>query len=124
MNNVNLTGRLTNDPARRDTTKGVVTTFRIAVDDRPDRLWIDVETWGHLAGVTAAHLCQRRHVAVTGRLRSNTYHDADGHRRQRFYVIADRITFLDRPDQKPSRDDETASTTDEPHDHDQLATTG
>ena len=56
MNCLNLTGRLTNDPVRRDTSHGVVAVFRLAVDDRTHRLWIDVETWGRLAGIVAAHL--------------------------------------------------------------------
>ena len=107
MNSVSLTGRLTNDPVRRDTTRGVVASFRIAVDDRPERLWIDVEAWGHVAGVAAKHLRQRRHVAVTGRLRSSSYHDSHGQRQHRFYVIADRITFLDAPDDAPRESDAT-----------------
>ena len=65
MNVVTLTGRLHNDPARRETSKGVVTTFRLAVDANRHRLWIDIETWGQLAG-TATHLTKGRHVAVTG----------------------------------------------------------
>jgi single-stranded DNA-binding protein len=102
MNNVSLTGHLTNDPARRDTNKGVVTSFRIAVDDRPERLWIDIEAWGHLAGVAASHLHHRRHIAITGRLRCDTYHDTKGQIQRHVYVIADRITFLDRPNDTPT----------------------
>ena len=63
MNSYNCTGRLTTDPARRDTTKGVVAEFRLAVDGRPNRVWIDVEAWGHAAGTVATYLTARRHVA-------------------------------------------------------------
>jgi single stranded DNA-binding protein len=102
MNNVNFTGHLTNDPIRRDTTNGVVVAFRLAVDDRPERLWIDVEAWGQLAGIVATHLIRRRHVAVTGRLRDRQYHDRAGEQRNHVFVVADRITFLDRPADAPA----------------------
>src|SRR5262245_17442648 len=69
MNSVNLTGRLIHDPTRRETHRGVVASFRLAVDGRP-RVWIDVEAWGHIAGTVATYLTARRHVAVTGRLGS------------------------------------------------------
>ena len=96
MNSVNLTGRLTHDPPRRDTHRGVVATFRLAVDGRP-RVWIDVETWGHLAGTVATHLTARRHIAVSGRLAYNEYHDRNGNHQTRYQVVADRIGFLDDP---------------------------
>jgi hypothetical protein len=59
MNVVAITGYLTADPARKETTKGVVTTFRVGSDDSP-RVWVDVESWGHLAGTCAAHLSRGR----------------------------------------------------------------
>lgn len=103
MNVVHLTGRPTTDPARRDTTNGVVAEFRLAVDGRrPDRLWITVEAWGQTAAVVTTHLTARRHIAVSGRLRLDEYHDRTGTKQTRYRVIADRIEFLDppaRPDQ-------------------------
>jgi single stranded DNA-binding protein len=96
MNSVTFTGHLTNDPIRRNANGGAVAVFRLTVDDRPERLWIDVESWGHLAGIVATHLARRRHVAVTGRLRDRQYHDRDGQQRHHVYVVADRISFLDR----------------------------
>ena len=41
MNVFTVTGRLTADPARRDTDKGVVVEFRLAVDGQR-RLWLPV----------------------------------------------------------------------------------
>lgn len=96
MNVVAMTGRLTGDPARKETGKGVVTTFRIGSDDSP-RVWVDVETWGHLAGTCAAHLARGRHVAVVGSLASREWTDQAGERRQRWLVKASTVTFLDRP---------------------------
>ena len=96
MNVVALTGCLTADPARRETAKGVVTTFRIGSDDSP-RVWIDVESWGHLAGTCAAHLERGRHVAVAGSLAYREWTDQASERRQRRLVKASAVTFRDRP---------------------------
>jgi single-stranded DNA-binding protein len=96
MNSINLTGRLVHDPTRRDTPRGVVASFRLAVDGRP-RVWINVEAWGHVAGTVATYLRARRHVAVTGRLAHSEYHDHDGHKQTRYHVVADRIGFLELP---------------------------
>ena len=63
MNVAAVTGHLSAHPDRRETTKGVAATLRVASDSSP-RIWNDVECWGHLAGTVAAH----HHVAVTGSL--------------------------------------------------------
>jgi hypothetical protein len=43
-----VTGRLTNEPARRDVRHGVVDESRLAVDD-PPCLWISLGCWGQPA---------------------------------------------------------------------------
>ena len=96
MNVVAMTGRLTGEPARKETGKGVLTTFRIGSDD-PPRVWVDIETWGHLAGTCAAHLGRGRHVAIVGSLAHREWTDQAGERRQRWLVKASSVTFLDRP---------------------------
>ena len=106
MNSVNLTGRLLNDPVRRDTTRGVVAEFRLTVDGRTT-VRIDIETWGHVAGAVATHLVAGRHVAVTGRWAQREYHDRDHNKRHRDYVIADRLTYLDNPRPR-TNDDQVA----------------
>jgi single-stranded DNA-binding protein len=97
MNILTLTGRLTGDPIRRDTPKGVVCEFRVAADSRP-RLWITVQTWGQLAGRCAQHLRAGRHVAVAGPLLCEVYATRAGERATRWYTRATMVTFLDRPD--------------------------
>ena len=96
MNVVAITGYLTADAARKETTKGVVTTFRVGSDGSP-RVWVDVESWGHLAGTCAAHLARGRHVAVCGSLAHSQWTDRAGERRERWFIRADQVTFLDRP---------------------------
>ena len=98
MNVVTLTGHLTADPVRRDTTSGVVCEFRLAVDSRP-RLWISVEVWGHLAGRCAQHLRSGRHVALTGRLCHDEFVTRSGDKADRWYAKAHQVTFLDRPNE-------------------------
>lgn len=98
MNTVTLVGHLQDDPARRDTAGGVVTTFRLAVQDRRHRLWIDVEAWGQLAAL-ATRLTKGRQVGVTGKLRNKPYTATSGERRDHWYIAANDLSFLD-----PSRD--------------------
>jgi single stranded DNA-binding protein len=94
MNTVTLVGHLQDDPARRDTAGGVVTTFRLAVQDRRHRLWIDVEAWGQLAGL-AARLTKGRQVGVTGKLRNKPYTATSGERRDHWYIAANDLSFLE-----------------------------
>ena len=107
MNSINLTGRITDQPARRVTTaNGVVAEFRLAVDGRPRRLWITVEAWGHEAGKIARYLDGGRHVAVTGRLVQDEYNTRTGHRHTSYKVVAHRVDFLDDPPGRHDHNDE------------------
>ena len=112
MNTITLVGHLQDDPARRDTTGGVVTTFRLAAQDRRHRLWIDVEAWGQLAGI-ATRLTRGRQVGITGKLRNKPYTNAAGERRDHWYVAAIEISFLHSPEDGPSRTDPGPAAADE-----------
>lgn len=96
MNVLAVTGRLSSDPARRDTAKGVVCEFRLAVDGQR-RLWLPVVCWGHLAGVCKKHLHKGRRVAVDGQLQVDEFIGRDGHVQRRWYLRADHVTFDDSP---------------------------
>ena len=100
MNSITIIGTLTDNPARRDTKRGVVATFRIAAYSTP-RIWIDVESWGQLAGRVAQYLAKGRSVAVVGNLAHDSWTDQTGQRRERWYIRAERITFLDPPPNEP-----------------------
>ena len=108
MNVITLAGRLASEPARRETAKGVVTEFRLAVDCRP-RMWIGVQTWGALAGRAAQHLANGRTVAVTGRLIHEEYVNRAGAVATRWYVRATSITYLDKPVAAAAATSEVAS---------------
>ena len=96
MNVLSVTGRLSSDPARRDTTKGVVCEFRLAVDGQR-RLWLPVVTWGKLAGACKRHLRSGRRVAVTGQLCVDEFLSHQGELRRRWFLQAEHVTFLDSP---------------------------
>ena len=103
MNVLTVTGRLTSDPARRDTTKGVVCEFRLAVDGQR-RLWLPVVCWGHLAGICKQYLYKGRRVAVDGQLQVDEFLGAAGDLRRRWYLRADHVTLRRRiPTPRPAR---------------------
>jgi len=95
MNVLTVTGRLTGDPVRRDTGKGMIVEFRVAVDGQR-RLWLPVAVSGHLAGTCMRSLTVGRHVAVSGQLCVDEY-AAGGELRRRWYLRGDRVTFLEPP---------------------------
>ena len=90
-------GTISNDIVRRETKNGVVATFRLETGaPRGRKLWIDIECWGHLAGVIARYGSIGRDVAVAGRLvqwawRSST----EGDLRKRIAVRALDVDLLD-----------------------------
>jgi len=107
MNVLAETGRLSSDPARRNTSKGVVCEFRLAVDGQR-RLWLPVVCWGHLAGVCARYLRKGRRVAVDGQLQVDEFIGAGGDVRRRWYLRADHVTFDDNPaDPSPADSDDS-----------------
>jgi single-stranded DNA-binding protein len=94
MNSITIIGTLSDDPARRETRRGVVATFRFAAVGTP-RIWIAIESWGLLAERVAQSLAQGRAVAVIASLAYDSSTDHTGLRRERWCVRAQRITSLD-----------------------------
>ena len=97
------TGTMATDLVRRETRKGVLTTFRLAAG-QPGRgqVWIDVETWGHLAGTVYHHGTRDQHVIVAGRLTQKSWQDrATGQARRRLVVTAHDVDLLHNVDWTP-----------------------
>ncbi len=98
MNHITIAGRLTEDPVRKEANGSVVTSFRLAsgrTGSKGGRLWIDVDTWGKLAGTCAQHLTKGRYVLVSGRLTQKQWADvATGEKRSRYLVNASDVDFL------------------------------
>jgi single-stranded DNA-binding protein len=108
MNVLTLAGRVASNPVRRETTRGVVCEFRLAVDCRP-RLWIVVQTWGQMAGRAAQHVTTGRTIAVSGALINESYATRSGETAVRWYVRATSLTYLDRPAEAENELAEAAS---------------
>lgn len=105
MNEVWLIGRLTKDPEVRQTPGGkTVAKMTLAVDrdfknadGEREADFIDVLTWEKLAENCSKHLGKGRLVSVRGRLQIRSYDDSQGIRRKAAEVVAEKVTFLDRP---------------------------
>jgi single-strand DNA-binding protein len=96
MNNVNLTGRLTDEPTLRYTNDGkAVANFRLAVNGRNDHVdFLDITVWGKPAEAVSEHKSKGDQIAVSGRITTSEWTDADNKRHFRTSVTADEVIFL------------------------------
>ena len=100
MNTITITGRVENDPIRKETNDSVVTTFRLASGrsgNRGGRLWIDIDAWGQLGGTAARSATKGRTVVVNGRLQARSYENRDGDKITVWSIVASDIEYLDKP---------------------------
>lgn len=99
MNHITIAGRLVDDPVRKEANGSVVTSFRIASGrsgSKSGRLWIDIDTWGRLAGTCHQHLSKGRYVLVSGRLTHKQWADAETvEKRNRYFITARDVDFID-----------------------------
>lgn len=119
LNRVVLIGRLATDPELKYTPSGIaVTTFRLAVDRRPNSQgeketdFVSIVAWRQSAEFAANYLTKGRLVAVDGRLQIRSWVAQDGTKRNAAEVVADDLRGLDRPKERseagPSYSDEAA----------------
>lgn len=97
MNQITIAGRVDTEPVRKEVNNSVLCTFRITsgrTGNKGGRLWIDIETWGALAGTCYQHLRTGRHVLVAGRLVQKQWADEDGTKKRRVFIVARDIDFL------------------------------
>jgi single-strand DNA-binding protein len=98
VNVVTLIGNLASDVDLREVGEDrKVASFLLAVDRRgPDggADFVRVSAWAKQAESCARYLGKGRRVAVDGRLRSNSWEDADGKRRRSVEVVAHHVEFL------------------------------
>ncbi|HEX9416408.1 MAG TPA: single-stranded DNA-binding protein [Gaiellaceae bacterium] len=101
MNVVTLIGNLATDVEVREVGDDrKVASFLLAVD-RPGQEAADfvrVSTWNKQAEVCGRFLSKGKRVGIDGRLRSSSWEDADGNRRNAVEVVANRVQFLSPPD--------------------------
>ena len=117
LNSLQLMGRLTNDPAFRQTTSGVsCTRFTLAVD-RPHRKdpqnqkadFIRCVAWRDTAEFITRNFSKGNLVAIEGRLQIETYTDNTGNRRESAEVLVNAVHFTgERRQQAQPMQDDTA----------------
>lgn len=117
LNRVMIVGNLTRDPDLRSTTAGVpVINFRIASNRRfrdnsgewkEDVCYVGVVAWQKLAESCADRLRKGSAVYIEGELRSRTFDNGDGTKRNLLEIRAYHIQFLDK-DEKIEEDDEAS----------------
>jgi len=98
MNVVTLIGHLATDVELRNVgEERKVASFLLAVnrptkDGEADFVWI--AAWNKQAELCERFLTKGKRVAVDGRLRSRSWEDADGKRRNAIEVVANSVQFL------------------------------
>ena len=102
MNTISITARLTADPTKRTVGELQICDLRVAIPRRKSRdgedrgaVFIDVTTFGPLAGICAQYLSKGRRVAVNGRLELDEWAAQDGSQRRRHKIVAEQVEFLD-----------------------------
>ena len=107
LNKMLVIGNVGRDPEMRYTPNGnAVTNFSVAVNRRytppngepqEETEWFRVVAWDRLAETCNTYVTRGMKVYVEGRLRSNTWVGQDGQTRFSNEIVANTVTFLNRP---------------------------
>jgi single-strand DNA-binding protein len=107
LNRVVLIGNLTGDPELKYTPSGTARTrFSIAINRQykngsgqlqEEVTFVPIVTWGAQAENCANYLSKGRSVAVEGRLRIDSFENAEGERKKVVEVVAQNVQFLGGP---------------------------
>jgi single-strand DNA-binding protein len=96
LNRVELIGRLTKDPDVRATEEGQhITTIRLTTNEGSEPEYHDLVAFGKTAELAGEHLRKGRLLFVMGRLRTRTYEDHEGSKRQGTQIVVNRLLMLD-----------------------------
>lgn len=103
MNKVFLIGRLVRDPELRYTGSNLpVATFSIAINrnytgqnGEREVDYINIVVWRKLAENVKNYMKKGSQVAIDGSIRTRSYEDQNGQKRNVFEVVADNVQFLD-----------------------------
>ena len=107
LNKMLVIGNVGRDPEMRYTPNGnAVTSFSLAVNRRytppngepqEETEWFDITAWNRLAETCNNYVTRGMKVYVEGRLRSRSWVGQDGQTRFRNEIVANTVTFLNRP---------------------------
>ena len=107
LNKVILMGRLTADPELRHTQSNIpVTSFTLAVertfgqDKQTD--FLDIVAWRNTAEFVSKWFRKGMLVAVSGRIQTRSWEDAQGNKRKAVEVVADEVFFAQTKRQEPA----------------------
>lgn len=109
MNRATILGRLGRDPETRYTADGKpITALSVATSeswkDRSSGEWKESTEWhkvsvfGPMAEAAGEHLSKGSRVYIEGKLKTRKWQDKDGNDRWTTEITADRMIFLDKPD--------------------------
>ena len=98
-------GNLTRDPEYKQLTSGQAVCRLGVASNRQSKnrqtgqltqevCFVDVDVWGVQAESCNQYLKKGRAVLIEGRLKFDSWQEADGQRRSKHSVVADRVTFL------------------------------
>jgi single-strand DNA-binding protein len=107
VNVVTLIGNLASDVELRDVGEELqVANFLLAVDrpGKDEADFVRISTWNRQAEICAQYLAKGKKVAVDGRLRSSSWEDEGGNKRNAVEVVANRVEFLTPPPGKEAAD--------------------
>lgn len=101
-------GNLTKDPVTRETKNGkTVCSFSLAINNQNNTVtYLDVESWEKVAQNCQRFLKKGRQTLIEGRLQLNTWKSQSGENRSKLYCIADRVTFLQKSDDKQNNQED------------------
>jgi single-strand DNA-binding protein len=97
VNVVTLIGNLATDVELREVGEDLqVASFLLAVDrpGKDEADFVRISTWNKQAEICAQYLTKGRKVGIDGRLRSSSWEDSDGNKRNSIEVVANRVEFL------------------------------
>ena len=105
FNRVIIIGNLTRDPDYKQLTSGqAVSRLGIATNRQfknrqtgamvQEVCYIDVDVWGAQAESCKQYLQKGRPVLIEGRIKFDTWEDANGQTRSKHSIVADRVVFL------------------------------
>lgn len=96
MNKVHLIGNLTNEPTVRYTQQNTaVASYSIAVNtgygEKKETLFMNIVTFGKTAEYISQYITKGQTVAISGRLKDNSYEDKDGNKHNLIVVVAEEL---------------------------------
>lgn len=101
INSIVIVGRVGQDPEMKYFESGKVkTTFSIAVgkwnskEKKEETDWFNIELWDKNAQVAGEYVRKGRQVAVEGKLDASKWTDAEGNKRERFFIRATNLRLL------------------------------